>query len=70
MPGDEVEPELIVQSRAGGEVGQVVTDGSHESSEEAGSSKSLNGEVRGDGPSAIRHVREFRLGKFGIKRAQ
>lgn len=51
MPGEQVQPELIFEARALGEVGQVSTDGVGKSGEERGIPVRLDGDARGDGPA-------------------
>lgn len=52
VPADQVEPELVIKGRAGGEVGQVGADGLGEQTEQRLSAESRHGNVGRSKPSA------------------
>jgi hypothetical protein len=51
MPGNEVQEELIIESRSSGELGQVLSNAAHEETKEAGASKGRDWDVRWDNPA-------------------
>ena len=53
MPADHVEPEGVVEARASGEVGEVLTDGSHQAAEEGLATEGRDSNVARSEPSAI-----------------
>lgn len=50
-------PELVVQSRAGGEVSQLLADGLGEQAEQGLAPEAGHADVGGDGPAAMQHAR-------------
>lgn len=51
VPGDHQKPELVSNTRTNGEVGEVLADGFHKSTEERLSTESLNANIGGKEPS-------------------
>lgn len=63
VPGEQVQPELVLEAGALGEVGEVLADGGGERREERGVAVRLDGDAGGDGPAEQRQEvhRDVRL---------